>query len=79
MMFFYKQHTDAAKVESMKMSEKISEQLTNYYNNDITKKELVAWIDAMSFTSNTKIYVLNVVSNRLIRKEGMLVFETDIN
>ncbi len=59
MMFFYKQYTDESKLESMQISEKISEKLTSYYDNNITKKELVAWIDAMSFTSNTKIYVLN--------------------
>lgn len=81
MMFFYKQHTDEAKVESMKMSEKISDQLTNYYNNDITKKELVAWIDAMSFTSNTKIYVLNpdkTVINNIEDKESVFTNENII-
>lgn len=57
--FFYKQYSDEAKIESMAIADKIDEKLNNYYNNEITKKELTSWIDAMSFTSSTKIYVLN--------------------
>ena len=33
--------------------------MERYYNNDITKTELTAWIDAMGYISNIRIYVLN--------------------
>ena len=33
--------------------------MQRYYNNEITKEELTAWINAMAYISNLKIYILN--------------------
>ncbi len=57
--FFYKQYSEEAQIQSLAMADKIDGLLTQYYNNEITKKELTSWIDAMSYVASTKIYVLN--------------------
>lgn len=57
--FFYKQYSEEAQIQSLAMADKIDTLLTQYYNNEITKKELTSWIDAMSYVASTKIYVLN--------------------
>lgn len=57
--FFYKQYSEESQIQSLAMADKIDELLTKYYNNEITKKELTSWIDAMSYVASTKIYVLN--------------------
>ena len=39
--------------------------MERYYNNEITRVELNSWINAMSYISNIKIYVLNPDTSRL--------------
>jgi signal transduction histidine kinase len=39
--------------------------MERYYNNEITRVELNSWINAMSYISNIKIYVLNPDTTRL--------------
>jgi len=57
--FFYKQYSEEAQLQSMAVADKIDELLIEYYDNQITKKDLISWIDAMSFVASTKIYILN--------------------
>ena len=75
--FFYKQYSEEAEMSSMSMAKKINEKLESYYNNDITMKELTAWIDAMSYTSNTKIYVLNPDKTIINNIEGSDIFSNE--
>ena len=46
--FFYKQYSEESQIQSLAMADKIDELLTKYYNNEITKKELTSWIDALN-------------------------------
>ncbi|MBE5821056.1 MAG: HAMP domain-containing histidine kinase [Clostridiales bacterium] len=75
--FFYKQYSEEAEISSMSIASKIDEKLNLYYNNDITKKELTAWIDAMSYTSNTKIYVLNPDKTIINNMEDVSIFSNE--
>lgn len=75
--FFYKQYSEEAEISSMSIASKIDEKLNLYYNNDITKKELTAWIDAMSYTSNTKIYVLNPDKTIINNMEDVDIFSNE--
>jgi signal transduction histidine kinase len=48
-----------------------------YYNNEITKDELTAWVNAMGYISNIKIYILNPDATTLKEIEGTDVLSSD--
>lgn len=56
---FYKQFTNQVEEELLNAGIKTNALMERYYNNDITKEELTAWINAMAYISNLKIYILN--------------------
>lgn len=56
---FYKEFTNQREDNLINAAEKTNSLMVRYYNNEITKTELTAWIDAMGYISNIKIYILN--------------------
>lgn len=56
---FYKEFTNQIENNLINAGVKTNSLMERYYNNDITKTELTAWIDAMGYISNIRIYVLN--------------------
>lgn len=56
---FYKEFTSQAEQDLLNAGNKANVLMERYYNNEISKTELTAWINAMSYISNIKIYVLN--------------------
>lgn len=56
---FYKQFTNQIEEELLNAGYKTNALMQRYYDNDITKEELTAWINAMAYISNLKIYILN--------------------
>lgn len=56
---FYKEFTNQTENNLINAGVKTNSLMERYYNNDITKTELTAWIDAMGYISNIRIYVLN--------------------
>ena len=62
---FYKQFTNQVEEELLNAGVKTNALMERYYNNDITKEELTAWINAMAYISNLKIYILNPDSSVL--------------
>lgn len=56
---FYKQFTNQIQEELVNACVKTNVLMQRYYNNEITKEELTAWINAMAYISNLKIYILN--------------------
>ncbi len=56
---FYKEFTNQTESNLVNAGVKTNSLMERYYNNDITKTELTAWIDAMGYISNIRIYVLN--------------------
>lgn len=56
---FYKEFTNQTEDNLRNAGIKTNSLMERYYNNEITKSELTAWIDAMGYISNIKIYVLN--------------------
>lgn len=56
---FYKQFTNQVEEELVNAGIKTNALMQRYYDNEITKEELTAWINAMAYISNLKIYILN--------------------
>ncbi|MBQ9267625.1 MAG: HAMP domain-containing histidine kinase [Clostridia bacterium] len=56
---FYREFTNQAQQDLISAGEKTNALMTRYYDNEISKTELTAWINAMSYISNIKIYILN--------------------
>ena len=56
---FYKEFTNQVEEDLLNAGAKTNALITRYYNNEITKTELTAWINAMGYISNLKIYILN--------------------
>ena len=56
---FYKEFTRQAEQDLINAGDKTNVLMERYYNNEISKTELTAWINAMSYISNIKIYILN--------------------
>ena len=56
---FYKEFTNQIEDNLINAAVKTNSLMERYYNNEITKSELTAWIDAMGYISNIKIYILN--------------------
>jgi signal transduction histidine kinase len=48
-----------------------------YYNNEITKSELTAWVNAMGYISNIKIYIINPDTSTLQEIEGVDAVSAD--
>lgn len=56
---FYKEFTNQVEENLLNAGVKTNALMERYYNNEITKTELTAWINAMGYISNIKIYILN--------------------
>lgn len=56
---FYKEFTLQAEQDLVNAGTKTNALVERYYNNEITRVELNSWINAMSYISNIKIYILN--------------------
>lgn len=56
---FYREFTNKAQQDLISAGEKTNALMVRYYDNEISKTELTAWINAMSYISNIKIYILN--------------------
>ncbi len=56
---FYKEFTNQVEENLINAAVKTNALVERYYNNEITKTELTAWINAMGYISNIKIYILN--------------------
>ena len=56
---FYKEFTNQIEDNLINAAVNTNSLMERYYNNEITKSELTAWIDAMGYISNIKIYILN--------------------
>ena len=56
---FYKEFTNQIEDNLLNAGVKTNSLMERYYNNEITKSELTAWIDAMGYISNIRIYILN--------------------
>lgn len=56
---FYKEFTNQVEENLLNAGLKTNALLSRYYDNEITKTELTAWINAMGYISNIKIYILN--------------------
>ncbi|MBQ9315163.1 MAG: HAMP domain-containing histidine kinase [Clostridia bacterium] len=66
---FYKEFTNQVEEDLLNAGIKTNALMERYYNNDITKEELTAWINAMAYISNLKIYILNPDSSVLHQAE----------
>lgn len=56
---FYKEFTNQTEDNLINAAVKTNSLMERYYNNEISKSELTAWIDAMGYISNIRIYILN--------------------
>lgn len=56
---FYKEFTNQVEEDLLNAGDRTNALITRYYDNEITKTELTAWINAMGYISNLKIYILN--------------------
>ena len=56
---FYKEFTNQIEDDLVNAAAKTNSLMERYYDNEITRTELTAWIDAMGYISNIKIYILN--------------------
>ena len=56
---FYREFTLQAEQDLLNAGTKTNALVERYYNNEITRVELNSWINAMSYISNIKIYILN--------------------
>ena len=72
---FYKEFTNQIEDNLVNAGIKTNALMERYYNNEITKTELTAWINAMGYISNLKIYIVNRDAT-LVHKGG---FEDDVN
>ncbi len=62
---FYREFTLQAASNLENAGVKTNALMGRYYSNEITRVELNSWINAMSYISNIKIYVLNPDTSRL--------------
>lgn len=67
---FYKEFTSQAEQDLVNAGNKTNVLMERYYNNEISKAELTAWVNAMSYISNIKIYILNPDSSILHQVES---------
>ena len=78
---FYREFTNQAEQDLINAGEKTNALMTRYYDNEISKTELTAWINAMSYISNIKIYILNPDTSVLhqVSDETEMSFNNQIN
>ena len=67
---FYKEFTIQAEQDLLSAGTKTNALVERYYNNEITRVELNSWINAMSYISNIKIYILNPDTSVLHKGEN---------
>lgn len=67
---FYKEFTVQAEQDLLSAGTKTNALVERYYNNEITRVELNSWINAMSYISNIKIYILNPDTSVLHKGEN---------
>ncbi len=81
---FYKEFTNRSEQDLLNAGVKTNALMARYYDNEISKAELTAWINAMSYISNIKIYILNpdtTILHQVSSEEQMSINEqikTDI-
>ena len=75
---FYKQFTNQIEEELLNAGVKTNALMQRYYDNDITKEELTAWINAMAYISNLKIYILNPDSSVLHQVSNTEEMDMDV-
>ncbi|MBR3281482.1 MAG: HAMP domain-containing histidine kinase [Clostridia bacterium] len=72
---FYREFTLQAEQNLENAGNRVNALMERYYNNEITRVELNSWINAMSYISNIKIYILNPDTSSLSIGDG----ESNIN
>lgn len=75
---FYKEFTSRSEQDLLNAGVKTNALMARYYDNEISKAELTAWINAMSYISNIKIYILNpdtTVLHQVSNEEQMSINE----
>lgn len=75
---FYKEFTNQVEENLLNAGLKTNALVTRYYDNEITKTELTAWINAMGYISNIKIYILNPDATVLHKGENDEEMEMNI-
>ena len=73
---FYREFKNQVEENLINAGSKTNALMERYYNNEITKTELTAWINAMGYISNIKIYILNpdtTVLHRVSSEEDMTI------
>lgn len=77
---FYKEFTNQVEEDLLSAGVKTNALMERYYNNEITKTELTAWINAMGYISNIKIYILNPDATVLHQgtEDGAMNMDTQI-
>ncbi len=75
---FYKEFANQAEQNLLNAGIRTNALMTRYYDNEISKVELTSWINAMSYISNIKIYILNPdtsVLHQVSNEEEMSISE----
>ena len=72
---FYREFTLQAEEDLVNAGNRVNALMERYYNNDINRVELNSWINAMSYISNIKIYILNPDTSSLSISDN----DTDID
>ena len=67
---FYREFTLQAEQNLENAGNRVNALMERYYNNEITRVELNSWINAMSYISNIKIYILNPDTSSLSIGDG---------
>jgi len=66
----YREFTLQAEQNLENAGNRVNALMERYYNNEITRVELNSWINAMSYISNIKIYILNPDTSSLSIGDG---------
>ena len=66
----YREYTVQAEQNLENAGNRVNALMERYYNNEITRVELNSWINAMSYISNIKIYILNPDTSALTIGDG---------
>lgn len=74
---FYQEFTRQAEQNLVNAGTRTNALMERYYNNEITRVELNSWINAMSYISNIKIYILNPDTSVLHQGENSEDFNFD--
>jgi signal transduction histidine kinase len=74
---FYKEFSSQVEQDLLNAGTKMNALMGRYYNNEITKSELTAWVNAMGYISNIKIYIINPDTSTLQEIEGVDAVSAD--